>query len=564
MHPSSVDLVVIGAGVNGAATARDAALRGLRTVLVDAQDLCAGTSAASSRMIHGGLRYLEHFEFRLVRESLRERERLIHLAPHLVAPYGLLVPFYRHNRRPGWMLRIGMILYDLLSFDKTTPRHRILSKKEVAQQYPGIGQEGLAGAALYFDAQALDAERIAVELAIDAAAAGATVLTHWRATGLVAREGQDVIVDLRDELTGEQAQVRSATVVNATGPWVDRVFAELDGTVAPRLMGGSKGSHITVKAFPGAPATGVHYEARSDGRAILVLPIEEGYVLIGSTDIFYDGDPGDAICSDEEITYLHDEVNRLIPAAGLSAADVLHSCSGIRPLPYDPKARSEADVSRDHHVRPIPGAPGVFGVTGGKLTTHSALGKLAVDTVTRFLGSRRGATRRHFPPSSTHQLPLPGARAGDWPAFKRDFAARPGLPPQVAARLLKLYGTRAERVLELAAGDPWLGELIPGTGDVLRAEVAMAFREEFARTLVDVMARRLLLARRDDAGLSLAVDVATVCAAVAGWDDDRTLAEVEGFRSWVRVMRPRALEGVAETGAASPVASPHQAAEVPA
>ncbi len=539
--PSAVDLVVIGAGVNGAAIARDAAHRGLRTLLVDAVDLCAGTSGASSRLVHGGLRYLEHFEFRLVRESLRERERLIHMAPHLVAPLGLLIPFYKHNQRPAWMLRAGMILYDVLSFDKTTPRHSILSRADVARRYPGVNQEGLVGAALYYDAQALDAERLAVEQTLDAVSAGASVLTHHRAAHLTLRPAGGATVSLVDGITGESSTVEADAVIAAAGPWVDLVLDQVAGVEVPRLMGGSKGSHITVKAFPGAPATGVHYEARSDGRAILVLPIEQGYVLIGSTDIFYDGDPGKAVCSDEEIDYLLTEVNQLIPAAHLRPEDVLHSYAGIRPLPFDPKAKSEAEVSRGHHVVPITGAPGLFAVTGGKLTTHAALGRLAVDKVLKYLAKRPGA-KASYPKSAVERLPLPGGRTGNWTAFAKAFGARPDVAPAVSARLLKLYGVRAERVVEVATADASLGGVIPGTGDVLAAEVAVALREEYARTLVDVMARRLLLTRRDDAGMSVAPAVAQVCAQVDGWDEARVEAELAGFYAWVPLLRPRALE----------------------
>lgn len=557
----AVDLVVIGAGVNGAAVARDAAHRGLRTVLLDAEDLCAGTSAASSRMVHGGLRYLEHYEFGLVRESLRERERLIHMAPHLVTPFGLLVPFYKHNKRSSWLLRAGMILYDVLSYDKTTPRHSILSRRDVADRYPGVNQEGLIGAALYYDAQAVDAERLAVEQAIDAAGAGATVLTHRRVTRITPVSGGGATLELLDTIAGTTSTLSAVTVVIAAGPWVDLVLDRVEGVDVPRMMGGSKGSHITVKAFPGAPTTGVHYEARSDARAILVLPIEPGYVLIGSTDIFYDGDPGKASCSDAEIDYLLREVNQLIPSANLRREDVLHSYAGIRPLPFDPKAKSEAEVSRAHHVVPVDEAPGLFGITGGKLTTHSALGKLAVDKVTAYLAARPGETRS-FPGSTMQRAPLPGGRTGDWKAFAAAFPARSGVDPAIAARLLKLYGVRADHVLEVASAELELGSIIPGTGDVLAAEVAVAMREEFAQSLVDVMARRLLITRRDDAGLSVLEAVAATCAAVAGWDDTRTAAEIAAFRAWVPLLRSRVLEDPipVESG----VGAGSQPAEVPA
>ena len=550
--PATADVVVIGAGVNGAAVARDAACRGLRTVLVDAEDLSAGTSAWSSRLIHGGIRYLEHAEIRLVRESLRERERLLHKAPHLVRPYGLLIPFYRHNRRPPWMLRLGMIGYDVLSFDKTTPWHRLLSTKQVAERYPGLSRDGLLGAALYYDAQALDAERLAVEQAIDVAAWGGVVLTHWRVTAIRPQASGGFEVVVKDELSGVERSIESATVVDAAGPWVDHVLGLVRGGL-PRLIGGTKGSHITVKTFPGAPPTGVHYEARRDGRAILVLPIEGGHVLIGSTDIFFDGPPGDAECSDEEVEYLLSEVNQLVPDAGLTAGDVLHSYSGVRPLPFSPKARSEADVSRDHHVVPVPGLPGLYGITGGKLTTHGELGKLATDKVVRALKARKHRAATSIPKSITRQIPLPGGRSGDWEAFAESFRVRSGLDRVISDRLLRLYGTRAQRVADLAASSVDLAAVIPGTDAVLAAEVAVAMQEEFARTLTDVLARRLLLTRRDDVGLGVAVAVAVVCARVAGWDEQRTASEIDEFRVWVRKLRPRVL---AEKSGAGPSQAP--------
>jgi glycerol-3-phosphate dehydrogenase len=351
--PEDADLIVIGAGVNGAAAARDAVLRGLRTVLVDAEDLSAGTSSTSSRLIHGGIRYLEHGEVRLVRESLRERERLLHAAPHLVAPYGLLIPFYQHNRRSPRTLRLGMVAYDVLSADKTTPHHRVLSAGKVQREYPGLDPTGLQGAALYFDAQVPYAERLSVEQAVDAAAAGATVLTHWRVTRLRRGAGSVNEVSLRDELTQAEAVVQAQAVVNAAGPWVDYVLAVDAAAPNRRLVRGSKGSHFTVARFPGAPPTGVHYEARSDARAILVLPVDDDRILIGSTDIF-EGDPGDAVCSDEEIDYLLGEVNQLIPTANLGPDDVLHSYAGVRPLPHTPAAKSTAEGAGTITSSPVP------------------------------------------------------------------------------------------------------------------------------------------------------------------------------------------------------------------
>lgn len=541
-----VDLLVIGGGVNGLAVAREASVRGWQTAVVDAEDLAAGTSGTSSRLIHGGIRYLENLEFHLVRESLRERERLLTTAPHLVKPYPLLIPFYRHNKRPGYMMRLGMFLYDVLSFDKSTPRHRSLSTDAIRRSYPGLETEDLYGAALYYDAQVANAERLCIEQAMDVAALGGRVHNHMRATGLSPADG-GVVVKLTDTLTGRHLVQAARVVVNASGPWVDMV---LSGSMedAPRLIGGTKGSHMTVGPFTGAPKTGVHYEAVSDGRAILVLPLPDGNYLIGSTDIFIEGDPGDAVMSDEEIAYLLEEVNKLIPEANLTAEDVLHTVAGVRPLPYSPSAKSAAQVSRNHHVIPHPAIPNVFSITGGKLTTHRALGEMAVNKVESLIGQGSGkpaplkAGRPR--PARTRNLRLPGARCADWDQFRRDFLKRTSLPEAAAQRLLGMYGVRVSRVEELIAADRSLAEPLPGHENSVGAEVVLAVRDEFARTLVDIVARRMLLAWSDDAGLDAVEAVAEIAGRELSWDAQRIAAETEAYRKWIRRRRPRVLEEI--------------------
>jgi glycerol-3-phosphate dehydrogenase len=504
-------------------------LRGLRTVLVDAQDLCAGTSGASSRLIHGGIRYLEHGELRLVHESLRERELLLRAAPHLVKPYPLLIPFYRHNRRSRTVIRLGMIAYDLLSLRKSTPRHSILSRAEVLLRYPGLDRDGLTGAALYYDAQIPLAERLGVELAVDAAALGADVLTHWAVTSIrKASHGMDV--GLHDALTGRNAMVRAAGVVNCAGPGVDAVLAMIgDAADHARLVRGSKGSHLLVPRFPGAPGTGVHYEARSDGRAVLVLPIGDD-CLIGATDTFVDGDPADAVCTDDDVRYLLDEVNQLLPQARLTPEHIVRTWCGVRPLPYSPDSASTAEISRDHHVVAHPALPGLFSVVGGKLTTHRALGELVLRRIARDVptlavraGSRRASQRRR----------LPGGRCASWPDFADLFRRTAGLDTDVAERLLRVYGVRAREVVALARTRPETATRIPGTA-ALGAEVVLAVEGEFARTLIDVMHRRLMLSRHNDLGLGCVESVAGICREVVGWDDARTGNEVDAYRRWVR------------------------------
>jgi glycerol-3-phosphate dehydrogenase len=542
-----VDILVIGGGVNGLAVAREASSRGWLAAVVDAEDFGAGTSGTSSRLIHGGIRYLENLEFHLVRESLRERERLLQTAPHLVKPFPLLIPFYRHNRRSGFMMRVGMFLYDVLSFDKSTPLHKPLSKAEVELMYPGLEPDDLYGAVLYYDAQVANAERLCVEQALDVSSFGGRVHNHLKVTGLNQSEG-GVNVRLTDTLTGRQLVQPARAVVNASGPWVDMVLSN-SMPESTRLIGGTKGSHMTVGPFPGAPKTGVHYEAVSDGRAILVLPLPDGNYLIGSTDIFFEGDPAEAVMTDEEIAYLLKEVNTLIPQAGLTARSVMHTISGVRPLPYSPKAKTAAQVSRNHHVSVHPTIKSLFSISGGKLTTHRALGEMAMNVVERHTRPRssRSPWRRILPSGSsgTKHLKLPGARCADWGLFQKDFLEQTRLSPGAARRLLGLYGVRAARIEELICADPSLGAPLPSHKDTVGAEVVLAVREEFARTLIDIVARRMLLSWCDDAGLKAIEAVAEIAARELQWDEQRVHQEIEAYRQWIRHRRPRVMEDTA-------------------
>ena len=551
-----VDVLVIGGGVNGLAVAREAQLRGLSTMVVDGQDFGAGTSGASSRLVHGGIRYLENLEFGLVRESLKERERLLYTAAHLVKPFPLLIPFYRHNRRHPFILSLGMLLYDVLSFDKSTPVHRTFTKRATEKAYPGLANENLSGATLYYDAQAANTERLCIEQAIDLVALGGTALNHTKVTAIAqggagqtvsntAEHATVLTVSLENTLTGAISTHRAMTVVNAAGPWVDGVLA-LEKNESPRLIGGSKGSHFTVGPFTGAPTTGVHFEAISDGRAILVLPLPDGNFLIGATDIFYDGNPEDAVMSDLEISYLLAEVNQLIPEARLTESDVLHSVSGIRPLPYSPKAKSAAHVSRSHHLVAHPAVPGLFSVTGGKLTTHRALGEMAIDTIEKLQRNAglRASLKRLFagPTASSRRLKLPGARTASWPAFETAFLAETTLPAPTARRLLDLYGVRAAEIESLVRSDVTLGTALPGNNRSVAAEVPFVIHTEFARTLTDIVGRRLLLAWDDDAGLDSIEAVAELAAKELGWNSKQTNHELDDYRSWIRLRRPATYE----------------------
>jgi glycerol-3-phosphate dehydrogenase len=527
------DVLVIGGGINGTAIARDAALRGLRVTLVDKGDLGEGASSWNSRLIHGGIRYLEHGEFRLVRESLREREILLRSAPHLVRPYPLLIPFYEHNTRGPTLLRTGMLAYDALSFDKTTPWHRPVSKGRLRAEWSGLEQAGLSGGALYHDAQVPWAERLSVENALAAREVGADIRTHTPATGLIVEGDRIAGATVSD---GEREYpIRAALTVNAAGPWIDEVVREsLDEA---RLIGGTKGSHLVVEPFSGAPATGVHYEAASDGRAVLVLPWQGRY-LIGSTDLYFEGDPGEAVTGDDEIDYLLSETNRLVPSAGLRRQDVLWSCCGVRPLPHVPAAGSEADVSRDHVIHDHgPQERGLLSIIGGKLTTHRALAEQTVDKLLGMLGARPGGRFNPKRRGVTRGLPLPGGRTADWVAFRREFVSGSGLPPATAERLLGIYGTRAADVLALTAEKPALAaEFADGA---LAAELVFAFRSELAGDLRDALLRRTMVGLGAQMGLDVVDAAAEILVRHLGFTEGEAERQAVGYRAAVRRFRPR-------------------------
>lgn len=280
------DLIVIGAGINGAGIARDAAMRGLKVLLLDKGDIGSGTSSWSTRLIHGGLRYLEHGELGLVRESLRERETLLRIAPHLVRPLPLLIPIYKEARRGRWLVRAGMVAYDLLSPGRSLPGHRMLSVAETLREVPELNPEGLVGAAIYYDAQVEFAERLVLENVLSAVEHGGQLITYACVEKLQETDSKVVGVEfsrpgpsavVRDRMFhGEEGglapalgSAKATMVINAAGPWVDRV---LSGSDSPRLIGGTKGSHLIVGPFPGSPTTAIYVEAATDGRPFFIIP----------------------------------------------------------------------------------------------------------------------------------------------------------------------------------------------------------------------------------------------------------------------------------------------------
>jgi len=537
------DLIVIGAGINGAGIARDATLRGLSVLLVDKGDVGAGTTSRSTRLVHGGLRYLEHFEVPLVRESLRERERLLHIAPHLVHPMSFLLPIYEGHKRGPALIRMGMMAYDALSLDKSMERHRMLSRDEALRREPGLRADVLRGAAAYYDAQVAYPERLALENALDARRLGAVVLPYMRVTALERAHDRVVGVALYDELHGTEHRARGALVVNASGPWVDEVLAGNEPR-DQRLIGGTKGSHLVVEPFPGAPREAVYAEAVGDGRPYFVVPWNDLY-LIGTTDTRFDGDLNDVVATDDEVEYLIDETNRLIPGAALTTGQVLYTYAGVRPLPapgVGAKDRDEGSITRSHVVhdhagRDVPEGErveGLLSIVGGKITTYRRLAEETVDAAVKKLGRKADKCR-------THQLPLPGGTSYAFEGFRERFRVTSGLPPETADRLLNIYGTRAAEALDFADGEPELREPFDSATGAIGAEVVFSLRTELAETLADVVQRRTLVGYGPHAGRGAVEAAAELAVRHVGWSDERAAREVAAFRAQAEAaLRPRA------------------------
>ncbi|MGA7937678.1 MAG: glycerol-3-phosphate dehydrogenase, partial [Kovacikia sp.] len=524
------DLIVIGGGINGAGVVRDAALRGLNVILIEKGDFCSGTTSWSTRLIHGGLRYLEYFEFALVRESLHEREILLHIAPHLVKPLLLTIPIYRDRSRPYWKIQAGMVLYDGLSYDKTLPSHRMLPLPQFRQLFRSIAATNLRGGAQYYDGQVAYAERLVLENVLAAAAAGATVLNYVEVMQLNCTGDRITFLSCQNRLTGEEFVVsgnQTAIVVNTSGPWVDEVLSRQHGSTSAvagdRKIGGTKGSHIIVDPFPGVPQdSAVYVEAKSDGRPFFIVPWL-GMVLIGTTDIPHTGGLDHLKADNEEIDYLLKETNALIPTAQLARRDVKFTYAGVRPLPNS-AGKQAGSITRRHSLfdHTVEGMTNLISLIGGKITTYRQVGQEMVDLVYR-------KQNRPAPPCSTADQSLPGAIL---PADDRIRQAmqqyRKQLSVETIAYLFSVYGAKATAVLALTDAQPELAEVLISPLADIKAQVVYAVRSEYARTLVDITCRRTTIAMHADYGFKALPGIVQVLENYCGWtraECDRQIAD---------------------------------------
>jgi len=512
------DLLVVGGGITGCGIARDAALRGMRVALCEQDDFASGTSSRSSRLIHGGVRYLEHGHLHLVFESSRERRRLLRIAPHLVRPLAFTWPVYAGARVAHWKLLAGLTLYDALALFRNVGNHRRLTREAVLAREPALRPEGLEGGARYWDASTDDA-RLTLANALGAVRAGATVINHAPVVSLnFGDNGADGAV-VRDALSGVEVTVRARTVVSAAGPWTDAVQAMESAQHRASVLG-SAGAHIAVPRERVSNREAVTLVSPHDGRVFFVLPAGD-HTIIGTTETPAGAPPHEIRATRGEVRYLLESCNAFFPAAALRDDDVVSAWSGIRPLAAALADGDAGSASREHTISV--GARGVLAVTGGKLTTYRAMAEEVVDRVAESLGmaGRDGRAWR--------ETPLPGGDIASLEAVSAEATSAVG-DAAVAARLARAHGSAWRDVWSLTGEAPALRERIDAALPYTFAEALHAFRREMACTLGDLLVRRTQLAfETRDRGVRAARDAAERLAPHLGWDAARVSEELRRY-----------------------------------
>jgi len=509
------DLIIVGGGVNGAATCRDAAMRGLRTLLLERADFAAGASGHNGRMIHGGLRYLGNGDLGLVIEALRERATLLAIAPHLVNRSTLLIPVRDGARNPPWMLRLGLMALDALALWRF-PRHRRLDRRAALNRVPSLRPDGLSAGFLMQDAYAECAERLTIENLLAAVAAGAVVRNHAPVVRIEPVPGGILRVVWRE--AGGERTATAPVVVNATGAWTDGILAQAAGVNAA-LITRAKGSFIVFEPRDGAPREAVFVESRSDGRPVLVTPWQ-GNILVGTTDVVIEGDADTAATTEAEVDYLLAALDDAFAPGTFPRSAIRFTYCGVRPLPT--AAGPSHRITRKHviHRHPAP-LKGLISVYGGKLSTFRSLAEDATDAVFALLG--RTPAR-----ATTASTPLPGATGSVEAA-----ASLAPLAELTRRRLQAVYGTRAGRVAALARSAPDLAAVVDPESGAIAAELVHAVREEFAQTLSDILLRRTLLGYRPGRGSAAIGAFRTVAAAHLGWSTAKIEADIAAYEAYL-------------------------------
>ncbi len=531
------DMIVIGGGISGAAIAYEAATRGLKVALFEKGDFSEATSAASSKLIHGGLRYLANLEYGLVRESLRERRILENIAPNFVYPLPMLFPHYRSQPKSNkWLVKIGLTLYDLLAFDKgrtwdpgqKIPNHTTLPARQARQQQPLLKSEGLTGASLFYDCLNVSPERLALAFIRSAMAHGAQAANYARVSGFLMSEGGSTVqgVKVEDLIQNRSMEVRGAVILNCAGPWVDNVLALARSSENLQRLRRSEGIHIITR--PIINDNSAVSAITPDGRHCFLIPWR-GHTLIGTTDKPYEGHPDDYRVTRRSIEELIAAVNASFDGLSLTLADVRHCYGGLRPLVETQTAETyKSSRKYEIHDHRRDGLDHLITVEGGKWTTSRHLAEKVIDLV-------RTKTTLPVTPSISERQYLQGSEIRDMKAFLHQIKAdNRDIHEATVAYLGRIYGTHCQQILDLAQQNQTLAEPLNAAGDIL-AQAVYAARHEMAYTLEDIVLRRTGIATIGSPGEAVLQRVAEAVAPDLGWDEARIQQEVDRTIAFLKI-----------------------------
>lgn len=516
----SYDFIIIGGGINGAAIARDAALRGFSVLLLEKRDFGYGASTKTSKLAHGGIRYLEHLQFGLVKESLRERALLLKNAPHLVRPLPFILPVYAGDPHFLWEINLGLYLYDFFARNDYLPRHTKLTKEEVVQKVFGIKSSKMRGGCLFYDAQMLD-NRMIFENLSDAKAFGATILNYAQVTGILKNEKGVAGVSFVNQLTQQEEKIDGNIVINATGAWSNSILA-MDSDPSTCRVAPTKGIHLVVPQLTQGIA--LVLLTPQDGRIFFVLPWGK-YSLVGTTDTLYTENPDNVHADEKEMDYLLEALQAYFPSFDAKKTSIIASFAGLRPLAFANGYSSPSEISRTHLINIS--KEGLITVLGGKFTTHRKIAEDVVNTAIKQLGMPVNSR-----PCLTAERPLPGALDTQTAKSIEKELIKAGLNQEQAEHLLGNYGKRSLEILELILKNPSEGRQICPLHPHLFAEVTFAILKESARNLDDWFCRRTAIAYSPCQGIKCLEAVADQFAALLGWSSNqRKEAIKEQFRS---------------------------------
>lgn len=526
------DVLIIGGGITGACAARDAARRGLSTVIVDKDDWAFGTSSRSSKLVHGGLRYLEMYDFKLVFEACRERRRMLQNAPHVVWPQPFIFPVYKGDKNGLFLIDMGLWLYDMLALFRNVQPHQFHGPRRILEVEPELDSDRLKGGGQFYDCSTDDA-RLTLSHVQSAWVEGALCLSYTEVVDFLRSHGALAGARVRDKTSGEEYDIESRLVLNCTGPWTD-VICRIDDPDSARKLRPTKGSHVIVpwervKAYNAMPII-----SPADERMLFVVPWGD-YALIGTTDTDYDEDYDTIHASTWDVDYILEAANRALPRAGLTHDDVISTYAGLRPLVVEEGGAGvkESQVSREHSI--YESHSGLISIAGGKLTTARSMAEELVDLAVRRMEER--FERRPDSGCTTSRAPVYGKDGTDFRRRLERTARDIRLDGDIVSKL-QLYGTGALEILELLSEDAYLAERLGEGIPYVGAEVVYSARNEMVVNLSDFMVRRSLIYYEDrDQGLGCAERAADLLAGELGWDSSERSRQVEDYRRVVDLSR---------------------------